>query len=203
MINLKHVLMTILAVPLTGACATAPPTSAKWEAAFLALSDEHFLETLDSLDDPLNPSIEINTHAAHRDYQYALDLKNDQFLRANIFRETGTIVIQAYVVSESYDDFLAPTSVSFSHGLMTRNVDRLDFDVNCNSFGACRHIEPMVFQISPDELSNTIAAMEASGELVLSFRIQGRKGWDRDGRFHIGEMKALLGAVQTYKVANE
>jgi len=201
MTNLKHFLMAVVAIPLTGACAAAPPTSAKWEANFLALTDEHFSETVDIVDDPLNPSIEINTRAAHRDYQYALDLQNDQFLRANIFRKTGTVVIQGYVVSESYDDFLAPTTISFSTGMETKTVDRLGFDVKCNSFGACRHIEDMVFQIGQEELENTITAMEESGEAVLGFRVQGQKGWDRDGRFHIGEMRAMLEAVKSHSAA--
>ena len=195
--TIRHTLAALAGSAVLGACVTGP-TPAEWEANFMALEGAHFFESLNIVDDPLNPSVEIDTRGAHRDYQYDFDLQNDQFLRTNIFRETGNIAIQGYVISESLEDWLSPTQVTFSTGLKTRSVDRLDFDVNCNSFGGCRHTEVMVFNISQAELRQTILELETSGDVILSFRIQGQKGWDRDGRFHIGELKAMLEAVEQH-----
>ena len=64
------------------------------------------------------------------------------------------------------------------------------------SYGTCIHYEDMVFEFSPDELNAVIAAMEERGERVLNFRIKGQSGRDRNGRFHINELKAFQEAVK-------
>lgn len=184
--------ITVLAI--VSACAVAP-TLEEREQVYLALSDQHFEDTLIIVDDPLNPSIEIDTERGHRDYIFSWGLKNDQFLRANIIRDSGTILIQGYVIVETTDDFLRGTSVSFAHSIDRRDVDRIGFDVNCNA-ASCVHKEDIVFEFTADELQAAIDEAERRNEKTLMFRIQGQSGQDRDGRFHIGEVKALLQAIQ-------
>lgn len=53
----------------------------------------------------------------------------------------------------------------------------------------------MVFEFTPEELDQVIADMEPKGETVFAFRIQSQSGVDRDGRFHINELKAFRDAV--------
>lgn len=182
------------AVAMLSACAVAP-TLEEREQVYLALSDQHFEDTLIIVDDPLNPSIEIDTEQGHRDYIFSWGLKNDQFLRANIIRDSDTVLIQGYVIVETTGDFLQGTSVSFAHSIDRRDVDRINFDVNCNS-ATCVHREDVVFEFTPDELQAAITEAERRGEKTLIFRIQGQSGQDRDGRFHVGEVKALLAAIE-------
>lgn len=178
---------------LTAACAVAP-TLEEREQAYLSLSDRHFEDTINVVDDPLNPSVEIDTRAGHRDYVFSWGLRNDQFLRANIFRETGNISIQGYVLVQTTGDFLRGRQVRFEHSIDDRPVDRIDFDVNCNA-ASCVHSEDIVFSLTREELEAAVSEAEARGQQTLIFRIQGQSGQDRDGRFHVGEVKALLGAV--------
>lgn len=191
-----HVQTLLISGALLGAvtaCAVAP-TLEEREQVYLALSDQHFEDTLNVVDDPLNPSIEIDTRAGHRDYIFSWGLKNDQFLRADIFRETGNISIQGYVLVETTGDFLRGQQVRFEHSASDRPVDRIAFDVNCNA-ASCVHHEDIVFSLTQEELEAAVSEAEARGEQTLVFRIQGQSGQDRDGRFHVGELKALLGAI--------
>lgn len=175
---------------LTTAC-TVAPTLEEREQTYLALSDQHFEETLSIVDDPLNPTIEINTRAGHRDFIFAWGLKNDQYLRANIFRDTGIISIQGYVIVETTGGFLRGQRVRFEHSIEDRAVDRVAFDANCASI-SCVHREDLVFTLTLEELRAAVSEAEARGSKTLMFRIQGQSGQDRDGRFHIGEVKALI-----------
>ncbi|MCR9224353.1 MAG: hypothetical protein NXH70_09800 [Hyphomonas sp.] len=191
--RIKNLFLSGALVGLMSACAVAP-TLEEREQIYLALSDQHFEETLNAVDDPLNPSIEIDTERGHRDYIFSWGLKNDQFLRANIIRESGTVLIQGYVLVETTGDFLRGTSVSFAHSIDRRDVDRIGFDVSCNA-SVCVHREDVVFELTREELQTAVTEAERLGERTLVFRIQGQSGQDRDGRFHVGEVKALLGAV--------
>lgn len=187
------VILSISLLALVGACAVAP-TLEERETSYLELSDQHFVDTLSVVDDPLNHSIEINTRAGHRDYIFSWGLRNDQFLRANIFRESGNVSIQGYVQVQTTGDFLRGSTVTFAHTIGTRAVERIGFDVDCNT-ASCIHSEDVVFNLTADELEDAISEAERRGERTLDFRIQGQSGQDRDGRFHIGEVKALLNEV--------
>lgn len=192
----KRLGCSVSALAIVTACAVAP-TLEEREQVYLALGDLHFEDTLIIVDDPLNPSIEIDTEQGHRDYIFSWGLKNDQFLRANIIRDRGTVLIQGYVIVETTGEFLRGTSVSFTHSIDRRDVDRISFDVNCNA-ATCVHREDIVFDLTADELRAAIIEAERLGEKTLIFRIQGQSGQDRDGRFHIGEMKALLRAIRVH-----
>ena len=178
------------------ACAIAP-TPQEREAAFLALPLSHFQNNMYIKDDPLDPNITIHTRLGYRDYVFDFGAKEDQFLRALVFREDGKVALQAYVTSDTSGSWLHPVSVSFPHTLSTRRVDRLHFDVNCATYG-CRHYEEMVFEFTPEELDDVIKAMDARKELVFAFRIKGQSGIDRDGRFHISELEAFREVVASY-----
>lgn len=194
--RIKTIVLSGALLGAVSACAVAP-TLEEREQAYLALTDQHFEDTLNVVDDPLNPSVEIDTRAGHRDYIFSWGLRNDQFLRANIFRETGNISIQGYVLVETTGDFLRGQQVRFAHSISDRPVDRIAFDVNCNA-ASCIHREDIVFSLTQEELEAAVLEAEARGEQTLIFRIQGQSGQDRDGRFHIGEVKALLGAFEEY-----
>ena len=114
--RMKTVMLSGAMLGAVTACAVAP-TLEEREQAYLALTDQHFVDTLNVVDDPLNPSVEIDTRAGHRDYIFSWGLKNDQFLRANIFRETGNISIQGYVLVETTGDFLRGQQVRFEHSI--------------------------------------------------------------------------------------
>lgn len=180
-------------------CAIAP-TIEERETAYLALGADHFKETLEIIDDPLNPSIELNTKAAYMDQIFGFALKNDQFLRANIVRADGSVGLQGYVMNESTADWLRGSSVRFAHTLKDRLVTRVHFDAQCPG-GHCRYREDFVFSLKAEELRAAIAEAKSRGEQTLIFRIQGQGGVDRDGRFHIGEAAALLDAIEVYTVA--
>ena len=185
-----------LALMSLRACAIAP-TLEEREAAFLALPQSQFQSAMVVEDDPLDPNVTIHTRGGYRDYVFDFGAREDQFLRALAFRESGKLTLQAYVTSEINGSWLTPVSASFPHTLSTRRVDRLHFDVNCATYG-CRHYEEMVFEFTPDELDDVIAATEARGETVFAFRIKGQSGIDRDGRFHINELKAFHEAIEPY-----
>lgn len=191
--RMKTIVWSGVMLGAVAACAVAP-TLEEREQVYLALSDQHFQDTLNVVDDPLNPSIEIDTRAGHRDYIFSWGLKNDQFLRADIFRETGNISIQGYVLVETTGDFLRGQQVRFEHSISDRSVDRIGFDVNCNA-ASCVHREDIVFSLTQDELEAAVTEAEVRSEQTLIFRIQGQSGQDRDGRFHVGEVKALLKEV--------
>jgi len=80
-------------------------------------------------------------------------------------------------------------------------VDRISFDVNCNA-ASCVHREDIVFELTANELRAAIGEAERRDEKTLIFRIQGQSGQDRDGRLHIGEVKALLAAIEGHTPAN-
>ncbi|MEM1154564.1 MAG: hypothetical protein AAGI44_10505 [Pseudomonadota bacterium] len=178
------------------ACAVAP-TLEEREASYVALSEQHFTDTLNIVDDPLNPSIEIDTRAGHRDYVFSWELQNDQFLRAFVARESGSVSLQAYVRTQIPGVFLRGTSVTFAHTMETRAVDRIGFDANCSG-GRCINSEDVVFSITVDELSAAVEEAERRAERTLVFRIQGQSGRDRDGRFHIEEARAMLSALERF-----
>ena len=175
------------------ACAVAPTLDER-EDAYLALTTAHFTETLSIVDDPLNPTIEMDTMAGHRDYIFSWGLKNDQFLRANIIRESGEAIIQGYVLVETTGGFLGGSTITFAHSIDSRMVDRINFDVNCNS-ATCVHTEHLVFDLALDEIAAAIAEADRREELTLPFRVKGQSGQDRDGRFHVNEMRAFRDAV--------
>lgn len=190
---------TLIAAPalaaVLAACAITP-TLEEQEAAYLAMTQEAFASGLTVIDDPLNPSVEINTQGAYRDYKFSFGPHEDQFLRGYQFRDTGHVALQAYVTSDINGTWLHPVSVSFLHTLSTRDVERIGFDANrCTTYG-CMHKEDMYFLFSTDELDQVIEAMETRGETTFAFRIQGQSGIDRDGRFHINELRAFREAVK-------
>lgn len=177
-----------LALVLTGCAVTE--TLEERENTFLTMTEPDFSVGVSVVDDPLNPSIEINTRGTYRDFQFSWSPLEDQFLRGYKFRETGQAALQGYVGT-----WLHPVSVTFQHTLSTRPVERVSFDANrCSSYG-CMHREDMVFEFTPEELDQVIADMEAKGEKVFAFRIRGQSGVDRDGRFHLNELKAFRTAV--------
>ena len=183
-----------LALVLTGCAVTE--TLEERENAFLTMTEPHFAAGVSVVDDPLNPSIEINTRGSYQDFQFVWGPQEDQFLRGYKFRETGHVAVQGYVTSDINGTWLHPVSVTFQHTLSTRPVDRVSFDANrCSSYG-CMHREDMVFEFTPEELDQVIADMKAKGETVFAFRIQGQSGVDRDGRFHVNELKAFRDAVK-------
>tara|TARA_R110002072_G_scaffold20532_3_gene74304 strand:- start:355 stop:969 length:615 start_codon:yes stop_codon:yes gene_type:complete len=184
-----------LVLSTIAACAITP-TLEEREQSYLSLSEDHFRSTLNVVDDPLNPSINISTRESYQDYQFSFGPKDDQFLRGMKFRDTGKVVLQGYVTSDINGIWLSPVSITFEHTLSTRPVDRIGFDANrCSSYG-CMHYEEMVFALTLEELDVVIAALEQRGETTLKFRIKGQNGVDRDGRFHANELKAFRGAVR-------
>jgi hypothetical protein len=190
----KILLATLaLALVLTGCAVTE--TLEERENTFLAMTEPDLAAGVSVVDDSLNPSIEINTRGAYQDFQFIWGPQEDQFLRGYKFRDTGRVVLQGYVTSEINGTWLHPVSATFQHTLSTRPVERVSFDANrCSSYG-CMHREDMVFEFTPEELDQVIADMEAKGETIFAFRIQGQSGVDRDGRFHINELKAFRDAV--------
>mgnify|MGYP003637396249 CR=1 FL=1 len=183
-----------LALVLTGCAVTE--TLEERENAFLTMTEPDFTAGVSVVDDPLNPSIEINTRGSYQDFQFVWGPQEDQFLRGYKFRETGHVALQGYVTSDINGTWLHPVSVTFRHTLSARPVDRISFDANrCSSYG-CMHREDMVFEFTPEELDQVIADMEAKDETAFAFRIQGQSGVDRDGRFHLNELKAFRIAVR-------
>lgn len=192
---MKYTALALFAAISVAGCAITP-TLEEREQSFQALSLDHFRSGIDFLDDPLTPTINLNTRPGYQDYQFSCRPREDQFLRAMKFRESGNITLQAYVTSDRNSQWLMPTSVTFPHTLSTRKVDRIGSDVSrCTSYG-CMTSEEMIFEITPEELDAVISAMEARNERVLDFRIKGQTGVDRDGRFHINELKAFREAVK-------
>lgn len=185
----------ITVLTMVSGCASIP-TPEERDGAFLMMSQADFAKGVSVVDDPLNPSIEISTKDAWRDYQFSFGPHEDQFLRGYKFRDTGNIALQGYVTSDRNGTWLRPMSVTFAHTLSTRDVDRISFDVRgCSRYG-CMHREDMVFLFSPEELDEVISALEARSEALFVFRIQGQSGVDRDGQFHVNELKAFREAVR-------
>lgn len=193
--NIKAVSGLAVSMGMMMSACVSVPTPEEQEQTYLALSDQHFVETLNVVDDPLNPSIEIDTKAGYDDSPQYWGPQDDQFLRANVFRDTGNISVQGYVSSQTVGDAIRGQSVRFEHTLKDREVDRIGVDVSCTVTN-CLYYEGYVFSIAPDELASAIAEAETRGERTLVFRIQGQSGKDYDGRFHIGEAKAILGAIE-------
>ena len=75
--RIKTIVLSGALLGAVSACAVAP-TLEEREQAYLALTDQHFEDTLNVVDDPLNPSVEIDTRAGHRDYIFSWGLRNDQ-----------------------------------------------------------------------------------------------------------------------------
>jgi len=184
-----------LMLALTGCAVTE--TLEERETAFLTRTTPDFAAGIKVIDDPLNPTIEINTIAAYQDYQFSWGPQEDQFLRAYKFRDTGNVTLQGYVVSDIHGTWLHPISVTFQDTLSTRQVDRINYEAHHCSAQGCMHREDIVFEFTTEELDQVIADMEVKGDTVFVFRIQGRSGVDRDGRFHINELKAFRDAVKT------
>lgn len=168
------------------------------QAAFRALPQSYFQDRIVVEDDPLNPSIRINTRNSFHD----LSVSNDQFLRASIMRGSGTLLLQVYVTTRTLDGWFQPSRVTFLHTLSDRSVRRLAFDVNCQNLG-CRHYEDMAFDISAAELDGMIEALEAKGETAFVFRVHGRSGLHHDGVFHINELKAFRDVIAPYRPPDE
>ncbi|MBB35451.1 MAG: hypothetical protein CME88_05950 [Hirschia sp.] len=195
-LSIKTIILAGL-VSVSTACAGISTPSQR-EETYLSLDVAFFLQNLEVVDDPLNPTIELNTRAAVLDHRLTPDATGDQFLRANIHRESGDILLQGYVTNKSTAGWLKPTMVVFEHSLSSRDVVRVATDVDCSQYG-CMHYEDMVFSITPEELDTTIAETEAQGARFIRFRIQGQSGVDRDGRFHVAEMAAMRSVLAEYK----
>ena len=181
-----------------GACQVGPSLEER-EAAYLGLSEAHWQSTLNRVDDPLNPTIEIDTRAGYRDYPFSFGPKDDQFLRARVPRNESTILLQGYVTSEIRGNWLMPQSVGFADVIPSRGVSRVSFDVyGCGGgiAGDCLYYEEMVFDLSLEDLDALIEHAEKSSERFVRFRVQGQSGIDRDGRFHLNELKAMREALE-------
>lgn len=98
-IFMKHTAVALAAlVALTSVAGCAiTPTLEEREQSFQALSLDHFRNGIDFVDDPLNPTINLNTRPGYQDYQFSFGPREDQFLRAMKFRETGDISLQGAV----------------------------------------------------------------------------------------------------------
>lgn len=191
--------LAIVPLLMATSCA-AVPTAAEQEAAFLALTEAHFRDTITIEDDPLDPNITIDTHLGYQ--QTALFApKQDQFLRGLAFRENGLLILQAYVTSDTRGSWLFPTQASFAHTLSLRPVTTVHSDVDCG-YTPCRHYEHVVFEFTPEELDAVIAEIEVRGEQTLAYRILGQSGLDRDGLFHVNELKAFREATMPYRSEN-
>jgi len=187
-------LSSILTIATSGCATTQSPEERELE--FLALSPAHFTQSLSVTDDPLNPDVRINTRAGWRDYQFSFGPRDDQFLRASLPRNEGIAVLQAYVTAEANTtSALQPVSVNFEHSVEARDVDRVNLDVRSCSRNSCIYYEEMVFDLTLAEINQLITGIEDRSHPVVRFRIQGLSGRQRDGRFHISELRAFRDAV--------
>ena len=202
MITYKSIFGALAGLAVAG-CATSQ-TPEEREASFLGLTQGHFAETVAVIDDPLNSSIRINTRAGYRDYQFSFGPRDDQFLRAYVPRGEGPLSLQGYVTSEiNAHSALQPTNVNFEHTLALRDVTRVNLDVRFCGGSGCLYYEEMVFDITAGELEELISEMERRQELFVRFRIQGLSGLQRDGRFHVSELKAFQTAFQQHMPSAE
>lgn len=192
---IKHTILGAASLGLVTACQVGPSLEDR-ETAYLSLSEAHWQDATRIVDDPLNPTIEISTRAGYDDQVFLFALKNDQFLRARIARDTGKVLIQGYVTHEDPHDWLAPSLVSFADIIDTRPVNTVDFEAYACGNG-CQHYEEMVFDLSEADLQRLIKHAEKTGKGFVPFRIQGQTGLRYDGRFHINELRAMQAAVES------
>lgn len=193
MTNLKITMITGAMSLALSSCAITP-TQEEHDASFQRLTIQDFSSSILIEDDPLEPAIRISTQNGFQDYLNIFMPKNDQFLRGMKFRDSGNIVLQGYVTNEDYSDWFQPYQITFLHGLTDRSVERVHFDARCSSVG-CSHFEDAVFNFTLEELNTVIDGLEKLGVTQLEFRIHGRSGRNRDGRFHLSELIAFRDAV--------
>jgi len=196
---------------LTG-CATAGAelhAAAKQEYAQLPV--EHFLKSLTVKDDELETSAQFSTYKGYipeipLDPYLALlassneGFKNDEFMRAYVFKGSGKEVYQMYFLLRA-NGWRRPTSINFSAGLGSRTTERIGIDVKCYS-SYCNHDEDVIVNFTKDELEQVVTTLDSSSESLLRFRIKGQAGQDYDGSFSVNEVKAILLAVENYKAKN-
>lgn len=197
---MKHAVSAILVL---GLMSHSSPSYAqredRREVAYRALTQDEFARSITMNDDPLNPDIRIDTRQGYRDYQFSFGPREDQFLRASILRTSGEIISQAYVTAEANTSAaLQPTTASFEHTLSARPVTRVALDVRACGRSGCIYYEEMVFELPPDDIEALIGAMVERGDAFVRFRIHGQSGRQRDGRFHVSELRAFLAALEPY-----
>jgi len=199
----------LCALVLVGCATAGAELQATAKQEYAQLSVEHFMSSMKVKDDELERSAQFSTFEGNRtiiplDPYLALlasstkGYKNDEFIRAYVFKETGKEIYQMYFIIKGYG-WSRPNSINFTAGLGSKLTSRIGIDVKCNA-SYCNHDEDVVVDFTRAELENVIRTLEGNSENLLKFRIKGQSGKDYDGSFSVNEIKAVLQAVEKYKI---
>jgi len=198
--------LAVLVVLGVAGCAVAPTRETQVQTAH-TLTKEHFRDTAEVKDDPLDTVATLSTANNRREKRSIPDLSSqNNFLRANVDKKTGKAVFQLYQVIyySGYGwNFYQVANYESPIGPQSQPATVIARDVGgCMQYVGCNYVEQVAFEID-ESLLRRIAASYAPGtDAVWKFKFMAKSGRVYYDGMLPAELSGLLAKVDEYRKRN-